>query len=91
MIKKLGEGLYYGDDGNIYNSDDILIVELEAEKDESFEIISEKEEFWRDKLVEAETGYLSAESNLKIFDKIIILSKKEIAKEAKKNKPDMVA
>ena len=58
---------------------------METEKDESFEIISEKEKLWRDKLVEAETGYLTAESNLAIFDKIILLAKEEIKKEADKN------
>jgi len=63
---------------------------LPSEKDESFEIISEKEKLWRDKLVEAETGYLKAESNLKIFDKIILLAKDEVKKEADKNKPSMV-
>ena len=57
----------------------------QEEKDESFEIISEKEKLWRDKLVEAETGYLTAESNLKIFEQIIDLAKIEVAKEDKKN------
>ena len=58
---------------------------MTEEKDESFEIISEKEKHWRDKLKEAETGYTKAESNLAIFDKIIILAKAEVAKEAKIN------
>ena len=58
---------------------------IDEKKDESFEIISEKEKLWRDKLVEAETGFLTAESNLAIFEKIIVLAKDEVAKEAKKN------
>ncbi len=57
----------------------------EETKDESFEIISEKEKYWRDKLVEAETGYITAEANLAIFDKIIELAKAEVKKEAEKN------
>lgn len=62
------------------------LIEFEQEKpDETFEIISEKEKLWRGKLVEAETGYITSESNLLIFDKMIILAKAEIAKEAKKN------
>ena len=54
-------------------------------KDESFEIISEKEKYWRDKLVEVETGYITAESNLAIFAEIIKLAKEEVKKEADKN------
>lgn len=54
-------------------------------KDESFEIISDKEKYWRNKLVEAETGYITAEANLAIFDKVIILAKAEVKKEAAKN------
>ena len=55
------------------------------EVDESFEIISEKEKYWRDQLVAAETSYITAEANLAIADKVIILAKQEITKEAAKN------
>jgi len=55
------------------------------EKDESFEIISEKEKYWRDQLIKAETSYITAEANLAIADKVIILAKEEIKKEADKN------
>ena len=58
---------------------------IEEEKNETFEIISEKEKYWRDKLVEAEAGYISADANLKIFDKVITIAKEEVEKEAKKN------
>ena len=34
------------------------------EKDESFEIISEKEKMWREVLVSAETNYLKAEAGI---------------------------
>jgi hypothetical protein len=57
----------------------------EIEKDESFEIISEKEKYWRDQLIAAETSYITAEANLAIADKVILLAKEEVAKEAKKN------
>jgi hypothetical protein len=57
----------------------------EEKKDETFEIISEKEKLWRDKLVEAETGHITSESNLLIFEQMIILAKAEIKKEADKN------
>lgn len=55
------------------------------EKDESFEIISEKEKFWRDELVKAETSHINAEAGLLIAERLITLAKAEIAKEAKKN------
>ncbi len=54
-------------------------------KDETFEIISEKEKFWRDELVKAETSHINAEAGLLIADKLITLSKAEIKKEADKN------
>ena len=60
-------------------------METEEEKDETFEIIYEKEKIWRDALVEAETNYLKSELNLAVNDKIIILVKAEIKKEADKN------
>ena len=57
----------------------------ETEKDESFEIISEKEKYWRDELVKAETRYIEAEAALIINDKIILTAKEEIKKETDKN------
>ena len=60
------------------------------DKDESFEIISEKEKLWRDYLVTCETNYINSEASM-IQNKILIdLAKEEIKKEAKKNKPSMV-
>ena len=57
----------------------------EDTKDESFEIISEKEKFWRDELVKAETNYISAEASLAINSLIMVQAKAEIKKEADKN------
>lgn len=55
------------------------------EKDEDFEIISEKEKYWRDQLVAAETSHITAEANLLIAATVIVLAKGEISKEADKN------
>ena len=55
------------------------------EKDESFEIISEKEKLWRDFLVVAETNYLKSEASVLQNLAMIELAKVEVAKEAKKN------
>ena len=55
------------------------------EKDESFEIISEKEKIWRDDLVSAETNFLVSEKNVLINAEIIKVAKAEIKKEADKN------
>jgi len=55
------------------------------ELDETFEIISEKEKYWRNQLIAAETSYITAEANLAIADKVIILAKEEVKKEADKN------
>ena len=41
-----------------------MIDKVPEEKDESFEIISEKEKLWRDALVEAETNYLKSEASM---------------------------
>ena len=58
---------------------------MTEEKDESFEIISEKEKKLRDALVKTETDYLSTEINLGVCGELIKFYKAEIAKEAKKN------
>ena len=55
------------------------------EKDESFEIISEKEKLWRDDLVSAETNFLVSEKNMIVNAEIIKVAKAEIKKEADKN------
>ena len=57
----------------------------QEEKDESFEIISEKEKLWRDFLIEAETNYIKAEASVLQNQALIDISKVEIAKEASKN------
>ena len=57
----------------------------EVEKDESFEIISEKEKLWKDFLIEAETNYIKAEASVLQNQALIDISKVEIAKEASKN------
>jgi len=58
---------------------------MPTEKDESFEIISEKEKMWRDTLIEAETNYLKSEQGLIVNDILIKQAKAEIAKEAEHN------
>jgi len=58
---------------------------MTEEKDETFEIISEKEKKLRDGLVKAETDYISAETNLGICSVLITFYKAEIKKEADKN------
>ena len=62
-----------------------MTTEPPIEKDESFEIISEKEKLWRDTLVKAETDYIKSESNLAISKIVIDLAKAEVKKEADKN------
>ena len=54
--------------------------------DESFEIISEKEKLWRDYLVTCETNYINSEASMIQNRTLIELAKKEIKKEADKNK-----
>ena len=56
------------------------------EIDESFEIISHKEKMWRDFLVEAESNYIKSEASMLQNAVMINLAKKEIKKEADKNK-----
>jgi len=63
---------------------------MAEETDESFEIISEKEKYWRDQLVKAETSYITAEGNMAIGKAVMDIAKEEIKKEAEKNKPAMV-
>ena len=55
------------------------------EKDESFEIISEKEKMWKDFLVESETNYLKSEASVLQNKAMIELAEKEIKKESEKN------
>ena len=58
---------------------------MTEEKDESFEIISEKEKMWKDFLVESETNYLKSEASVLQNDEMIKLAKVEIKKESEKN------
>jgi len=58
---------------------------MTEEKDESFEIISEKEKLWRDFLVEAETNYLKSEASMLQNQAMIDLAKVEIKREAENN------
>jgi len=62
-----------------------MTTDEKPEKDESFEIISEKEKHWRDTLVKAETDHIRSESNLAISKLMIELAKAEVKKEADKN------
>jgi len=64
---------------------ELQTTKTDMDKDESFEIISEKEKLWRDYLVEAETNYLKSEASMLQNQEMITLAKEEIAKEAKKN------
>ena len=57
----------------------------EEVKDESFEIISEKEKLWRAYLVEAETNHIKSEASMLQNAAMIKLAKEERDKEAKKN------
>ena len=61
------------------------MTDEKIEKDESFEIISEKEKLWRDALVEAETNYLKSEASMLQNEAMITLCKEEVKKEADKN------
>ena len=61
-------------------------METKEEVDESFEIISENEKLWRDFLVSAETHYIKSEASRLQNEAMIELAKKEIKKEADKNK-----
>ena len=63
------------------------MTDEKIEKDESFEIISEKEKKLRDALVKTETDYISSEINLAVCGNLIKLYKAEIKKEADKNAP----
>lgn len=54
--------------------------------DETFSIISEKEKFWRDELVKAETSHINAEAGVIISTMLIAKAKEEVKKEADKNK-----
>ena len=53
--------------------------------DESFEIISEKEKYWRDQLLEAETNLFKSEGNVLVNKMLIKIADEEVKKEAKKN------
>ncbi len=55
------------------------------EKDESFEIISEKEDKLKKALGKVETDYISSEINLGACGLLIKFYKEEIKKEADKN------
>ena len=55
------------------------------EKDETFEIISEKEKKLRDALIKVETDYIGSEINLAVCGNLIEFYKAEIKKEADKN------
>ena len=59
---------------------------MNEEKDETFEIISEKEKMWKDFLVEAETNYLKSEASMKQNEVMIDLARTEIQKESDKNR-----
>ena len=61
------------------------MTEEQEEKDESFEIISEKEKLLRDRLVAVETDYIKSEVNNALCSDLIKFYKAEIKKEAKKN------
>lgn len=56
------------------------------ELDETFEIISLKEKLWREYLLTCETNYINAEASMIQNKTLIDLAKKEIKKEADKNK-----
>ena len=53
-------------------------------KDESFEIISNKEKFLREELEKAEDNLMKSSLNVKIAIEVIKITKEEIKKEAEK-------
>ena len=67
-----------------------MIEKVGEKKDESFEIISEKEKLLRDALVDVETNYIKSEINNLMCADLIEFYKKEIAKEATKNIPKIL-
>ena len=54
-------------------------------KDETFEIISLKEKYWRGQLLEAESNLFKSEGNVRINEMLIKIATEEVDKEAKKN------
>lgn len=56
-----------------------------SEKDESFEIISNKEKYLRDMLAQAEDSLMKSEFNVIVNKQIIRLAEGEIKTEADKN------
>ena len=57
----------------------------EKKKDESFEIISDKEKMWRDHLADAKTNREKSEANVLINEAIEKVAEAEVKKEAEKN------
>ncbi|KKL81882.1 hypothetical protein LCGC14_1990350 [marine sediment metagenome] len=57
----------------------------EEKKDESFEIISDKEKMWRDNLADAKTNREKSEANVLINEAIEKVAEAEVKKEAEKN------
>lgn len=55
------------------------------DKDESFEIISLKEKYWREQLAEAESNLFKSEGNIMISKEVIRIAEEEVEKEAKNN------
>ena len=55
------------------------------EKDESFEIISLKEKYWREQFLEAESNLFKSEGNVRVNKMLIVIATEEVEKEAKKN------
>ena len=58
---------------------------MTEEKDETFEIISLKEKYWREQLLETESNLFKSEGNVRINEMLIKIATEEVEKEAKKN------
>ena len=57
----------------------------QKEVDETFEIISKKEKYWREQLLEAESNLFKSEGNVRINQMLIKIASEEVEKEADKN------
>ena len=58
---------------------------MTEEKDETVEIISKKEKYWREQLLEAESNLFKSEGNVSINQMLIKIASEEVEKEADKN------
>ena len=58
---------------------------IESGVDNSTEIISLKEKYWREQFLEAESNLFKCEGNVRVNKMLIVIATEEVEKEAKKN------